>query len=218
MGCPLLSAASLSCHDIQSGSCSNVSCCLCSTDRCIDRVFSVDELVCTWHFPSIERADLSSHLSLTTIHLRVLTKNPFHCSEKKMVTEAPILIKYFLLNCITLNPLFVLVALDDVGPQHIGMSLMMCRLQKLDGANVPHGVGVRWGILLMCHGLFSCSKKCGFRTICEYVKNILRSHQPIKPSQKMTINHGTPPVVKGGACHCEGEKCCGLRLRVDTVV
>jgi hypothetical protein len=30
----------------------------------------------------------------------------------------------------------------------------VCRLQELDGANVPHGLGVRLDILLACHGLF----------------------------------------------------------------
>ena len=66
-------------------------------------------------------------------------------------------------SIITIDPLFVLVASDDAGPQHIGMSLMVCRLRELDGANVPHDVGVRRDILLACHGLFSCSKKRGFR-------------------------------------------------------
>jgi len=51
-----------------------------------------------------------------------------------------------------------MVASDDVGPQHIGESLMVCRYPELDGANVPHGLGVRRGILLACHGLFSWSK------------------------------------------------------------
>jgi hypothetical protein len=29
---------------------------------------------------------------------------------------------------------------------------MVCRLQDLDGANVPHGLGVCWGILGFFHG------------------------------------------------------------------
>ena len=60
---------------------------------------------------------------------------------------------------ITDDPRFVLVALDDIGPQHISMSNMGCRLLRLDGANVLHGLGVARGILPACHGLFSWSKK-----------------------------------------------------------
>jgi hypothetical protein len=39
------------------------------------------------------------------------------------------------------------------------MSIMGCRLLRLDGANVLHGLGVARGILPACHGLFSWSKK-----------------------------------------------------------
>ena len=53
---------------------------------------------------------------------------------------------------------FALVASDDVGPLHIGVSLKVCILQELDDANVPHGLGVACGILLEYHGLFSWSK------------------------------------------------------------
>jgi hypothetical protein len=52
-----------------------------------------------------------------------------------------------------------MIAPEVVGSQHIGMSPMVCIYPKLDGANVPHGLGVRRGILLAFHGLFSWSKK-----------------------------------------------------------
>jgi hypothetical protein len=43
-----------------------------------------------------------------------------------MVTIAPILnYVFFTYSSITVDPLFVLVASDDVGPRHIGMSLMV---------------------------------------------------------------------------------------------
>ena len=81
-----------------------------------------------------------------------------------MVTDAPILnYVFFTYSSITVYPLFVLVASDAVGPQHIGMSLMVCRYPELVGANVPHGLGVRRGILLACHRLFSWSKIFCFR-------------------------------------------------------
>ena len=68
----------------------------------------------------------------------------------------PYLIKYFFTySSITVDPLFVLVASDDGGPQHIGMLLMVCRLRELVGANVPHGLGEPPVLFLAYHGLFS---------------------------------------------------------------
>jgi hypothetical protein len=90
---------------------------------------------------------------------------------------------------ITVDPLFVLVASDDVGPQHIGMSLMVCRLRELDGANVPHGLGVAWGILLACHGLFSWSKKLGFQNKLALPKSnvgIRKKHTAFPPINTIT--------------------------------
>ena len=66
------------------------------------------------------------------------------------------------------------------------MSIMGCRLLRLDGANVLHGLGVARGILQAYHGLFSWStklvseKKLASTPIAEnptweYVTNILRS-------------------------------------------
>jgi hypothetical protein len=71
------------------------------------------------------------------------------------------------------------------------------------------------------HGIkFSVSRKnsprqksyVGLRTYC--VPHILT---PIT-NKLSTINHGTPPVIEGDSCYCKGEKRCGPRLRVDTVV
>jgi hypothetical protein len=52
-----------------------------------------------------------------------------------------------------------MIAPEVVSSQHIGMLPMVCRYPKLDDANVPHGLGVHWGILLACHGLFFMGKK-----------------------------------------------------------
>jgi hypothetical protein len=62
------------------------------------------------------------------------------------------------------------------------MSIMGCRLLRLDGANVLHGLGVARGILPACHGLFSWSKKLvsekktrlAKNPTWEYVKYVLR--------------------------------------------
>jgi hypothetical protein len=77
---------------------------------------------------------------------------------------------------------------------------MVCRLQELDGANVPHGLGVAWGILLVCHGLFPWSKKLGFKKNSPRQKSyvgIRKKHTAFPPidthHKKLTINHGTAP-------------------------
>jgi hypothetical protein len=52
----------------------------------------------------------------------------FHAAQEYpiLVTDSPILNKvFFTYSSITVDPLFVLVASDDVGPQHIGMLLMV---------------------------------------------------------------------------------------------
>ncbi len=74
------------------------------------------------------------------------------------------------------------------------MSIMGCRLLRLDGANVLHGLGVVRGILPACHGLFSWWKKLASKKnlprqksyTWEYVTNILLP----STSQKRSTNHG----------------------------
>jgi len=96
--------------------------------------------------------------------------------------------------------------LDDIGPEHIGVSPTVRRYPELDGANVPHGLGVRLGILLACFWLFSWSKKPGVKKKLASPK-ILRGNtwnmycvRPIAAitNKKSTINHGMPPGPRMG--------------------
>ncbi len=74
------------------------------------------------------------------------------------------------------------------------MSLMVCRLRELDGANVPHGLVVARGILLAYHGLFSWSKKAGASKKRASPKIPRGAFPPINTHhKKSTINDGTPP-------------------------
>ena len=84
---------------------------------------------------------------------------------------------------------------------------MGCRLRELDGANVPHGLGVARGILPACHGLFSwwkklvSEKKLASTPIAEnptweYVTNILRS---------LDITKKIPQIMAPRARLCLGE-------------
>ncbi len=76
-----------------------------------------------------------------------------------LVTGAPLL-NYVNLtgSSLTFDPHILMVAPEVVSSRDISVSLMVCGLPKLDGTNVPHGLGVAWGILLPDHGLFSWSK------------------------------------------------------------
>jgi hypothetical protein len=71
------------------------------------------------------------------------------------------------------------------------MLLMVCRLQELDGANVPHGLGVRWGILLACNGLFSWLKKLSARKKTHLAKNPTWEYV-----KKYCVPHQLTPTTK----------------------
>ncbi len=51
-----------------------------------------------------------------------------------------------------------MVAPEVVGAQYIGVSPMVCRYPKIDGANILHGLGVAESILLQDHGLLLWKK------------------------------------------------------------
>jgi hypothetical protein len=104
------------------------------------------------------------------------------------------------------------------------MSLMVCRYPELDGNNVPHGLGVRRGILLACHGLFSWSKIFFFRKKLTSPK-ILHGNTKITycvstNQSNITKNQPTMRPPRARLCLGEGARCSVLLkfLRPSKVV